>query len=214
VPILTIIVKENIMALSNLAKKKAPGPAKAKASGIVLESEEVIQEAVESWVENNRAMKDAKANMEQAEQEILEYAEPKWHAACKSEGRVETSVKLGALRISWKSKSQFVTAASLGDGEQAKQVFGDDYEKYFTEQQGPLEFSPEALAHPEISQRLETLIETLMEEFPDVDIISTKTKVVPTDAIYQEFVLGNNEDIEQKLAAAGVKRTKPTFAQR
>lgn len=203
------------MALSDLAKKKSSAPQKTKAKGIILETEGIVQEAVETWVENNRTMKDAKATMEQAEQEILEYAEPKWREACKAEGRVETSVKLGTLRISWKSKSQFVTAASIGDGEQAKQVFGDeDYEKYFVEQQGALEFSPEALAHPEINSRLETFIEQLMTEFPDIDIINTKTKIVPTDSIYREFVLGNNEDIEQKLSMAGIKRTKPTFAQR
>jgi len=199
------------MGLKSIAKKKTPAEKKAK--GIILEVSDEIKEEVDSWVENKRALTDAKANMEQAEGNILEDVQDKWMQACKANGSIETSAKVGAVRVSWKSKTQFVTTASVGDGERAKAVFGDDYEKYFKEIDD-YQISPEAANNPEVAARLEEVLGQLCEEFPDVDILAVKTKVVATDALYNEWVMGNTEEVDQKFAAAGIKRTKPTFAQR
>jgi len=199
------------MGLKNIAKKKTPAEKKAK--GIILEVSDDIKEEVDSWVENKRALTDAKANMEQAEGNILEDVQDKWMQACKANGSIETSAKVGSVRVSWKSKTQFVTTASVGDGERAKAVFGDDYDKYFKEIDD-YQISPEAANNPEVAARLEEVLGQLCEEFPDVDILAVKTKVVATDALYNEWVMGNTDDIDQKFAAAGIKRTKPTFAQR
>lgn len=200
--------------LNGLAKKKTKKASTTKKKGIVLEAPQEVQEKVNAWVENNRAMKDAKASMEQCEQTILDFAEPQWRGVCQKEGKVETSVKIGNIRVSWKGKSQFVTSSSLGDGERAKAVFGEDYEKYFKEIDGPLELTSEAANHPEISERLAEAVQSIQEDYPDVEILTRSTKVVPTEVLYNEWVTGNHEEIEQKFAAAGIKRTKPTFAQR
>lgn len=200
------------MALKNIATKKTT--AAAKNTGIVIDVTDDIKEEVESWVENNRAQKDAKANMEQAETAILEVVEDKWRQACKVNGSIETSAKIGALRVSWKGKSQFTTATSIGDGERAKAVFGEeDYKKYFKEIDD-YQISPEAANNPAVAARLEEVLKQVQEEFPDTEVISVKTKIVATDLLYNEWVMGNSEDIDQKFAAAGIKRTKPTFAQR
>ena len=200
------------MGLKNIAAKKKPAAQKAK--GIILEVGEDIEKEVTNWVENKRALTDAKSNMEQAESVILEVAQEKWQQACKTNGGVETSAKIGSIRVSWKSKSQFVTATSVGDGERAKAVFGEgDYAKYFKEVDA-YEISPAAANNPEVAARLEEVLGALCEEFPEVDILSVKTKIVANDALYNEWVLGNTEEVDQKFAAAGIKRTKPTFAQR
>lgn len=200
------------MALKNLAKKKEPAANKAK--GIVLDLPDEVKERVDEWTENNRAMKDAKANMEQAEQDILEYAEPAWREACKRNGSVETSAKLGNIRISWKGKSQFVTTTSVGDGSRAKEVFGEeDYKRYFKEID-QFEITEAAANHPEVSKKLEEALEKIQKEHPDVDIVSVKTKVIATEDIHRDWVLGNNDEIEAKFSAAGIKKTKCTFAQR
>lgn len=202
------------MGLKNLANKKTSKPATAKAKGIILDVPDDLTEEVEGWVENQRAMKDAKAHMEQHEQEILQYAEPAWRKACAHNGAVETSVKVGSIRISWKSKSQFVTSTSLGDGERARAVFGDNFEKYFKEIDGPMELTEEAVKNEAVAARLEEVLGQLQDEFPDVPLITYKTKLVATDALYQDWVIHNHDEIEQKFAAAGIKRTKPTFAAR
>ena len=200
------------MALKNIAKKKTPAAKKAK--GIVLEVNDEIKGEVESWVENNRAQKDAKANMEQAESAILEVVQDQWMQACRQNGTIETSAKVGSIRVSWKSKSQFVTSTSVGDGERAKAVFGEeDYEKYFKEVDD-YQISPEAANNEEVAAKLEAALTQIQEEYPDVEVMTVKTKVVATDALYHEWVMGNTEEVEQKFAAAGIKRTKPTFAQR
>lgn len=199
------------MGLKNVAKKKESAATKAK--GVIIEVTEDIEKEIEEWVESNRDKKDAAAKMEQCEAVILKVVEDKWHDACKKNGAVETSAKVGNIRISWKGKSQFVTSSSLGDGERAKSVFGDEYKKYFREVD-EFQITPEAANNPEVSKKLEEALEKIQEEFPDVNIMTVKTKVVATDALYQDFVLNNNDEIEQKFAAAGIKRTKPTFAQR
>jgi hypothetical protein len=199
------------MALKDMAKKKKPAAQKSK--GIQIDPAG-IQKDVDNWVENNRAQKDAKANMEQAEQAILDVAQNKWKQVCRNNGTVETSAKIGNVRVSWKSKSQFVTTTSTGDGERAKAVFGDsDYEKYFKEVDD-YQITPEAANHPDVSKRLEKALEKIQEEFPEIDVVTVKSKVIATDALYNEWVMGNEDDINQKFAAAGIKRTKPTFAQR
>lgn len=202
------------MGLAQLVKKKTCRTEPAKKKGIILDPPSEVQQQVDFWVENNRTMKDAKATMEQCEQTILDFAESAWRETCKKHGRVETSVKIGSIRISWKGKSQFVTYSSLSDGERAKAVFGEEYDKYFKEIEGPMELTPEAVNHQEISERLVEAIQKIQEDYPDVQILTQSTKIVPTEALYNEFILGNHEDVEQKFAAAGIRRTKPTFAQR
>jgi len=200
------------MGLKSLATKKTPADKKAK--GVVLEVGDDIKSEVESWVENKRALTDAKSSMEQSETTILDVVQDQWMKACRANGSIETSAKVGSIRVSWKSKSQFATASSIADGERAKAVFGDEeYEKYFREVDD-YQISPEAANNPEVAARLEEVLGQLCEEFPDVEILAVKTKVVATDALYNEWVLGNTEEIDQKFAAAGIKRTKPTFAQR
>lgn len=200
------------MALKNIAAKKTPASQKAK--GIVLEVSDEIKSEVDSWVENNRAAKDAKANMEQAENAILDVVQDQWRQACRTNGSIETSAKIGNIRVSWKSKSQFLTATSVGDGERAKAVFGDeDYEKYFKEIDD-YQISPEAANNAEVAAKLEEALTKIQEEHPDVEVMTVKTKIVATDSLYNEWVMGNTEEIDQKFAAAGIKRTKPTFAQR
>jgi type IV secretory pathway VirB4 component len=202
------------MGLKDLAAKKTTKPAATKAKGIVLDIPDNLTDEVEGWVENQRNMKDAKANMEQHEQEILQYAEPAWRKACEHNGSVETSVKLGSVRISWKSKSQFVTSTSLGDGERAKAVFGDEFGKYFKEIDGPMELTEDAVKNEAVAARLEEVLGQLQDEFPDVPLVTYKTKLVATDALYQDWVMHSHDEIENKFAAAGIKRTKPTFAAR
>ena len=204
--------RRNKMGLKDVAAKKKPAAQKAK--GIILEVSEEIEQEVTNWVENKRALTDAKANMEQAEGVILDVAQEKWQQACKANGSIETSAKIGSIRVSWKSKSQFVTATSVGDGERAKAVFGDeDYEKYFKEVDD-YQITTEAANNPEVAARLEEVLGQLCEEFPGIDILAVKTKIVANDSLYNEWVMGNTEEVEQKFAAAGIKRTKPTFAQR
>jgi len=202
------------MGLKDLAKKKEP--ASKKKEGIVLDTGG-IEDAVNNWVEASRAKKDAEANMEQAESQILGTVQGKWMKKCRENGEIETSAKVGAIRVSWKSKSQFVTASSTGDGERAKAVFGEEYDKYFREV-NDYEISPEALANPEIAKIVEEALtkaqEQIAKKFPDASVVTVKTKVVASDALYASWVMENTEDVEQKFAAAGIKRTKPTFAQR
>lgn len=198
------------MALKDLAKKKEP--ASKKKEGIILDTAG-IDDKVNAWIDASRAKKDAEATMEQCEGAILDTVQGKWQKACRENGSIETSAKVGPIRVSWKSKSQFVTASSTGDGERPKAVFGDDYGKYFKEV-NDFEINPEAVANPEVSKALEEALEKIQEKFPDVTVVSVKTKVIATDALYNEWVMGNTEDVDQKFAAAGIKRTKPTFAQR
>lgn len=200
------------MGLKDVAAKKTP--ASKKASGIVLEISDEIKQEVDNWVESNRAKKDAEANMEQAESAILEVVQDQWREACKANGSIETSAKVGSIRVSWKGKSQFLTATSLGDGKRAKEVFGEEkYGEYFREMD-EYNITPEAANHPEISARLEAALSQIQEEFPDVEIMTVKTKVVATSRLMDEWVLGNSTEVDQNFAAAGIKRTKPTFAQR
>lgn len=200
------------MALKSIAKKKTPAAKKAK--GIVLEVSDEIKEEVDGWVENNRAQKDAKANMEQHESAILDVIQNQWIQACRTNGSIETSAKVGSIRISWKGGTQFLTTTSVGDGERAKAVFGEEnYSKYFREVDD-YQISPEAANNPEVAAKLEEALTKIQEEHPDVEVMTVKTKVVATEALYNEWVMGNTDDIEQKFAAAGIKRYKPTFAQR
>jgi hypothetical protein len=198
------------MALKDLAKKKEVGS--KKAAGIVLDTAGV-EEHVNTWIENSRAKKDAEANMEQAETAILDVVQGKWMKACRENGAIETSVKVGPIRVSWKGKSQFTTASSTGDGARAKEVFGKDYEKYFKEI-SEFEISPEAALNPEIAKELEAALGKIQEKHPDVAIVTVKTKVIASESLQQDWVMSKTEDIDQKFAAAGIKRTKPTFAQR
>ena len=120
------------MGLKSVATKKTPATKKTK--GIVLEVTDDIKEEVNDWIENKRALTDAKANMEQSETAILDVVQEKWMNACKANGSIETSAKVGSVRISWKGQTQFVTTGSVGDGERAKAVFGEeDFNRYFKE---------------------------------------------------------------------------------
>lgn len=200
------------MGLKDIATKKASAP--KKASGIVLEVNDEIKQEVDNWVESNRTKKDAQANMEQAESAILEVVQDQWREACKTNGSIETSAKIGSIRISWKGKSQFLTATSIGDGKRAKEIFGEEkYKEYFREMD-EYNITREAANNPEISAKLEAALTKIQEEFPDIEIVTVKTKVVATDRMMAEWVLGNSTEVDQSFATAGIKRTKPTFAQR
>jgi len=198
------------MGLKDIAAKK-PTAAK-KAAGIILEVTPEMQAEIDVWVENNRAQKDAKANMEQSEGVLLEVVEAMWRQKCRDNGAAETSAKLGSIRVSWKGKTQFLTSSSVGDGERVKAIFGDDYDKYFKEVED-YSITPEAANNPEIAEEIGVALGIIGEKY-GISILTAKTKVVAKEQLHNDWVMGDVEDINEKLLAAGAKRTKPTFAQR
>lgn len=199
--------------LKGLAKKKTPGAVSQKSKGVVLTPTDDIAEVCDKWKSAQRQMKDAQATMTTCEEEILDFAQPRWRDACRSSGTIETSAKMHGIRISWKGKSQFVTKTSLGDGQRTKEVFGDQYKKYFAEVDGPMELTKEAVSNPAIVAKLQEVAEELAKEFPDTQIFTYSQSVTPTDTLYNDWVVeGEDGPIEDKLRAAAIKRTKPTIA--
>jgi len=202
------------MALKNLAKKNVSGEGPAKKNGIVLELAPV-EPKVNDWLEGQRMKKDGEAKMEQAEVEILTYAQPEWMKECCKLGSAENTARLGGIRVTWKSKSQFATKSSLNE-ERLRAVFGEEYETYFGEADSPMQLNPEALKNPEIATRLEEIIGELQQKHPTVNIVTFDSKVATKETLFDDWVLraDKREALSSKLKAAGVNLTKPTFAAR
>ena len=206
------------MGLADLAKKVEKSAVDTKSKGIVLQvpkDNEPVESAHNQWVEAERELKDAQAKKEQAERVIQEFVEPQWLNSCRSVGRVENSIKFGAIRVTWKSKSQFLTKSSL-DPQRLKDTFGEDYAKYFKEVPGALELNPEALANPDVYKAVEAALTAVSSKFPGVNILSQKTEIVPQDTIFNDYIMQaqTHDVIEAHLKKAGAVRTKTTFASR
>jgi hypothetical protein len=202
------------MALADRAKKKETAKDTGKSKNVMVPVPEHLQETHDRWLTSIREYKDAKAEMEQAEQEIVEHVEPRWRKACQDGGRVQNSVAFGNIRLTFKSKSQFLTSTST-DADRLKDVFGEEeYNKYFKEVPGPLQLNQELLADKDVEQEVEAALDGLLDKYPD--LLVQNTKVQPTDGLFSDFVLDEqkHDEIELKLKKAGAKRTKTTFAAR
>ena len=202
-------------ALKNLAKKTEPKKTATKSKMIVLDPTPV-KEAEEQWIKADQKIAEGKSEKEFAESSIIDYAETTSLEKCREQGKAENSCSVGRIRLTFKGKSQFATKSSL-DTDRLRGAFGDEeYEYYFTEKEGPMQLTEEAVANPEIVERLTEAIAAIAQDFPDTQLITYDTQVVPKDTLFNDYVIRSDkhEDLEAKLRAAGVKRTKTTFAAR
>lgn len=201
-------------SLKGMAKKsdKKNGSKKSK---VVTLSPDPVKEYEEEWVNAQSKIKEGQAEKEQAEEAILEYAEPEWLEKCRLQGEAENSAAVGRIRLTWKGKSQFASRSTL-DADRLQEVFGEEYGHYFTEREGPMRLTEEAVSHPQIVQRLTECIAELAQEFPDVPIVTYDTEVVPKDTLFNDWVLRSDkhEELNSKLRSAGVKQTKVSFSAR
>lgn len=197
--------------LKGLVKKDGDKKTSKKSKAVTLDPEPV-QEACEEWAKADAAIREATSRKEQAEVDILEYAEPAWIEACRAQGEAQNSCNVGQTRMTFKGKSQFAVKSTL-DPDRLKAAFGDEYDNYFMEKEGPMKLSPEALANESIVNKLTEALGKIQEEFPDTPILSMTTDVVTKDALFNDYVLRSDkhDDIDNKLRAAGVKRTKVSF---
>lgn len=201
--------------LKKLATKSAATSGTKKANIVTLPTDSV-SEYEHNWVEAQSMIKEGQARKEQAEEAILDYAEPAWLQKCRDQGEAQNSCAVGRIRLTWKGRSQFASRTTL-DAERLREVFGgDEYEHYFAEKEGPMRLTEEAVANSAIVDRLTECIAELAKEFPDTPIVTYDTQVVPKDTLFNDWVLraDKHEELDNKLRAAGVKRTKVAFSAR
>lgn len=199
--------------LKSLAKKNDSAPKTTKASKSVHVDAEPVKEAEESWIKAENALKEAKAEKENAEEVLVNYVKPLWLNRCREMGEAQNSCGVGRIRMTFKGKSQFAAKSTL-NAERLRGAFGDDeFEQYFTERDGPMRLAPEALANPDIVKELTKAITRIQKKFPDTQIIDYDSEIVPKDTLFNDWVLNNkkHQDIEAKLKLAGVKKTKVSF---
>ena len=207
--------KEILMSLNEIAQQETM-VSTVKKDGIVIDTTG-IEDHINVWVDNNRLKKEAESKMEMAEGKILEVVQDKWIKHCKENGTVESTARVGPIRITWKGKSQFVTVSSISNDEKVRSVFDDDYNKFFVEVE-EYSISQEAINNPMVMKIVEKALTKVQEvvdkKFPGIKVITRKKKIVSTDFLYKEWVMGNTAEIEKKLSVANIKKSKPTFAQR
>ena len=147
-----------IGAFKKLAKKTSP--AKKKSAHPEFEDESLAPN-IESFYEAKKNEKSAKAKARKAEQLILERAESRRGDWCSSQGRYESSVKMGAggQKVTVKFPNRYSKIAT-DELNSLEEIFGDDTEQYFKERT-TVQLTPEALDDEKF---VEQIMEALGEE--------------------------------------------------
>lgn len=204
--------KDPLEALGQLADAGEKPVEKPKNNKTVNLDPTPVKDMVDAWVTADRQLKEAKAVKEQAENNIKEYAEPRWKEACRKDGTVKKSVHIGTLTVAYKSGSQMFSRGSLNADSIQEALGGEDYEKYFLEKEGPFQLTENATSDPKFVADLVKLV----QKYNGVGYLTRNKTVVPKDVLYEMRVLepDNYSKIEKKLQEAGVKDQKPTFSAR
>ena len=195
------------MGIDGLVSVKRNG--KKNNDVVVIPVERGVVTAERRWTKAKEVIAEANEVIADAERTIENYVLPRFREECKKLSRVPNSCTVGGVRLTFKGKSQFARA---GDPDRVRAEFDEDFDKYFVEQKGPIYFTKEALENKQIEKKLTDFIAKLQEEYPDVTLIEREIKVVTKEALREEWLIGDHEELENRMVHAGVKRSKTTFA--